>query len=158
MNLPLLHRVKHSLGSLIVLAAIGALAVNPPQVRAAAAADAVLARAERAMGGTSLNTLRFTGSGTGATFGQAFEPGKAWPKLTISSFSRTYDYANSAMREESARSRAEPQGGGAVPLMGTGEQRQTGFIKDNFAWNLVGQAQVAAPRPLRPDGRMVRRA
>ena len=145
MNQSSWQRVKHALGRLIVVGGIGTIALNPPQVRAADAADSVLARAERAMGGASLNTLRFTGSGTGASFGQAFEPGKAWPKLTISSFSRTYDYANSAMREESARSRAEPLGGGAVPLMGTGEQRQTGFIKDNFTWNQVGQAQVAAP-------------
>ena len=139
------HPFKRAFGSLIVLWGLGTVSLYPLTGQTAEAADAVVARAERAMGGSNLNSLRFAGSGTGATFGQAFEPGKPWPKLTISSFSRTFDYNNASMREESARSRAEPQGGGAVPLMGTGEQRQTGFLKDSFAWNQVGQSPVAAP-------------
>ena len=77
-----------------------------------AAADAVVARAERAMGTSQFKTLRFAASGSGGIIGQAFEPGKAWPKVTISAFSRAYDFANAAMREDSARSRAEPNGGG----------------------------------------------
>ncbi len=137
--------IKLASAPLLALWVVGVLALFPVHGKAADAADAVIARAERAMGGNGLNSLRFSGNGTGATFGQAFEPGMPWPKLNISSLSRTFDYGNSAMREESARSRAEPLGGGAVPLMGSGEQRQTGFLKDNFAWNQVGQSQVAAP-------------
>ncbi len=139
---------RHSTLSLCsILALSSILALFPAQAHAAnaAAADAVLARAERAMGGTGLNSLRFSGSGTGAIFGQAYEPGKPWPKVSITSFTRVFDYANSAMREDSVRSRAEPKGGGAVPLMGTGEQRQTGFLQGNFAWNQVGQNPAAAP-------------
>ena len=39
--------------------------------------EAVLQRASLAMGGTNLRSISFTGSGSGATFGQAFEPGAA---------------------------------------------------------------------------------
>lgn len=108
-------------------------------------AQAVLRNSEKAMGGTGLKTLRYAGSGTGATFGQAYQPGMAWPRLNYSSFSRVLDYENGALREEFARSRAEPNGGGAVPLMGTGEQRSTGLLRGTQAWNMVGPAPVAAP-------------
>jgi hypothetical protein len=44
-------------------------------------AQPVLLRADLAMGGADLRTLRYAGSGTGATFGQAYNPGQAWPGL-----------------------------------------------------------------------------
>ena len=127
--------------SLLPGVAIGAGAANA----GAASADAVIARAERAMGANQVRSLRFAGNGSGATVGQAFEPGKVWPKVTISTFSRAYDYVNAAMREDSARSRAEPTGGGAVPLMGIGEQRQSGFVQGKYAWNMINNNAVAAP-------------
>ncbi len=104
----------------------------------------VLSRADAAMGGTDLKTIRFAGSGTGATFGQAYQPGMAWPKITYSSFSRTDDYENAALREDAARSRAEATGGGAVPAMGAGEQRTTGMLRGTDAWNMVGPAPLPA--------------
>lgn len=114
-------------------------------------ADAALQRANTAMGGSALRSISFAGSGTGATFGQAYQPGMAWPKITYSSFSRVADYEHAAFREDAARSRAEPTGGGAVPLMGTGEQRTTGLMRGGSAWNLAGTA--ATPAPLAVDGR-----
>jgi glyoxylase-like metal-dependent hydrolase (beta-lactamase superfamily II) len=108
-------------------------------------AAASLSRADRAMGGTGLKSIRYAGSGTGATFGQAFQPNMTWPKIVLSSFSRVHDYDNGSFREDAARSRAEPTGGGAVPLIGTGEQRTTGLMRDSFAWNMTGPAPVAAP-------------
>ncbi len=115
-------------------------------------AQAVLMRADQAMGGAGLKTLRYAGSGTGAIFGQAYQPGQAWPRLTYTSFSRVLDFENAALREDFARSRAEPTGGGALPLMGTGEQRATGLLRGTNAWNMVGPAPVAAP--LAVDGRV----
>lgn len=114
-------------------------------------AQAVLRQAEQAMGGTQLKTLRYAGSGTGATFGQAWVPGEAWPRLNLSA-SRVLDYENGALREEGARSRSEPNGGGAIPLLGLGEQRTTGLLRGTHAWNLVGPAPV--PAPLAVDGRI----
>ena len=108
-------------------------------------AVSVLQRANAAMGGTALRSIAFSGTGTGATFGQAFEPGKAWPQITYSAFSRVADYENAALREDAARTRAEPTGGGAVPLMGTGEQRTTGMLRGSAAWNMVGPAPAASP-------------
>ena len=98
-------------------------------------AEALLRRAERAMGGADIKTLRFTASGTGSTFGQAYKADTKWPTLGYSSFARTLDYENGALREEFARSRTEPTGGGAMPLMGLGEQRATAFLHGATAWN-----------------------
>lgn len=108
-------------------------------------AQAVLLQADKAMGGADLRTLRYSGRGTGGTFGQAYLPGQAWPRLNYSGFSREIDYQNGAMREEFARSRAEETGGGALPLLGLGEQRSTGLVRGNFAWNLAGTAATPAP-------------
>jgi hypothetical protein len=96
--------------------------------------------------------LSYSGSGTGATFGQAYQPGMEWPRINITSYSRVLDFENAAMREDSARTRTEPNGGGALPLMGTGEQRATGLVRGTSAWNMVGPAPVAAPVAL--DGRI----
>jgi len=113
-------------------------------------ASTVLQRANMAMGGSALRSISYSGTGTGATFGQAFQAGMAWPKITYSSFSRVADYENGAFREDAARSRAEPNGGGAVPLMGSGEQRTSGMLRGTWAWNTVGPAPIPAPVALDP--------
>jgi glyoxylase-like metal-dependent hydrolase (beta-lactamase superfamily II) len=106
---------------------------------------AVLLRADTAMGSAGLRTLRYAGSGTGATFGQAYVPGQAWPRLNYPAYSREIDYQNGAMREEFARNRAEVTGGGGIPLMGQGDQRAIGLVRGEYAWNLAGTAATAAP-------------
>ena len=138
------HSVWATLGrSALYAAAVATLAscANLPQEGASAA----LQRANAAMGGSALKSISFAGTGTGATFGQAYLPGQAWPKITYSSFLRVADYENAAFREDAARTRAEPNGGGAIPLMGLGEQRTTGLMRGASAWNMVGPAPVAAP-------------
>lgn len=111
----------------------------------ASCANMGLRQADSATGASNIKTLRFTATGTGGVFGQAFRPNNEWPKVTYSSFSRTLDYENGAIREDFARSRTERHGGGALPLLGQGEQRSTGFARGHHAWNLVGPAPVAAP-------------
>lgn len=108
-------------------------------------ASALMEKSNRAMGGAAVKSIRFAGTGTGATFGQAHQPNLQWPRLNYASFSRLMDYDNSAMREEFSRSRAEPTGGGAVPLMGEGEQRVVALVRGDLAWNLAGTTPQAAP-------------
>ena len=124
----------------LALAGLGSCAYVPTET-----AETVLRRAELAMGSITLRSISFAGSGTGATFGQAFVAGTAWPKINYSSFSRVADYQAGAFREDAVRSRAEPNGGGAIPLMGLGEQRTTGMLRGAHAWNMVGPAPNAAP-------------
>lgn len=111
--------------------------------RAEVDAHGVLRRAAHAIGAYDVKAIRFAGAGTGATFGQAYKPGGPWPKLNYSNFARVADYETNALREDFARSRAEPTGGGAVPL--SGEQRLTTFVQGDVAWNLAGPAPAATP-------------
>ena len=129
------------------LALLGAATLWIAGCATAPAPDAatVIRQSEAAMGGAGLRTIAFAGSGRGNTFGQAFGPAQPWPALNYSSLSRVADYEAGAFREDFARSRAEPNGGGAVPLMGQGEQRAAGFARGRFAWNAAGNAAVAAP-------------
>jgi len=99
-------------------------------------ATAVLRRASAAMGADELGTLRYTGSGSGASYGQAFMPDTRWPRLTIASFTRQIDYAAAAMHEDALRSRAEKRGGGAVPIAGEG--RAVAVVSGAYAWNVQG--------------------
>lgn len=115
-------------------------------------ARSVLQQADRAMGDSGLKTLRYSGSGSANAFGQAYRPGMPWPRQNLTSFSRLLDYENGASREEAARTRAEPNGGGALPLMGFGEQRTTLLLRGTQAWNIVGTTPAAAP--LAVDGRI----
>ncbi len=112
-----------------------------PFVAAADDADALLRRASTAMGADNLKTLRYVGSGSGASFGQAFVPGMPWPKLNYSRYERQLDYANVFTSEQVRRSRAEPKGGGGLPL--TGEAAFGGVASATHAWNLAGPIPVA---------------
>lgn len=115
-------------------------------------AQAVLRQADQATGASRVNTLRYAGAGTGATFEQAYVPGNTWPRINVTAYTRWVDYPNAALREDSVRSRAEPTGGGAIPLMGTGEQRVSAWLRGTHAWNMAGPAAAAAPVAL--DGRI----
>jgi glyoxylase-like metal-dependent hydrolase (beta-lactamase superfamily II) len=119
-----------------------------PCTAAAQDASALLKRASAAIGADDVKTLRYSGTGMAGQFGQAYEAGKAWPRLTLLSYARTVDYANGAFREDIVRTRAEPTGGGAVPL--TGEQKLSQFVSGSHAWNVVGPAPAPAVIALAP--------
>lgn len=148
---PLMKR-KVFLAGALASAALLLASCSTPGTNSAQPAGDVLKNAERAMGSADLKTLRFAASGKGAIFGQAYQPGTVWPQLNVSSLARLYDYDNAALRQDQAISRAEPQGGGALPLMGQGEQRTVAMLSGTSAWNMVGPAPVASPVAL--DQRM----
>jgi glyoxylase-like metal-dependent hydrolase (beta-lactamase superfamily II) len=106
-------------------------------------ASALLRRADAAMGASTLKTLRYAGSGSAWQFGQGYQAGKPWPKLNLGSYARLLDYDKGAWREDIVRSRAEPTGGGAVPL--SGDQKLSMAVSGAYAWNQVGPAPAASP-------------
>ena len=114
----------------------------------AADAEAVLKRASSAMGAGSLKTLRYTAEGTGYTFGQAFAPTDAWPKINVHSQVRAIDYETGSMREEFTLSRAEPKGGGGYPL--SGQQQNDWYVSGAYAWNVAGGNTQPGPRFVAP--------
>ena len=107
--------------------------------------QALLQQAEAALqGSAAARSLVVTGMGAGNTFGQAWQPTMAWPGLNYSAMKRSYNLDTGGFAEEFARSRSEPNGGGAVPLIGQGEQRASGFARDGFAWSPTGPGTFAA--------------
>lgn len=109
---------------------------------------ALMARAEEAMGSAALKTLTVSGRGTAASVGQAYAPGLPWPGLRLTALSRSLNFETARFREEFILSRSEPLGGGAVPLMGSGEARGVVLASADHAWNVVGVATVPAPAAL----------
>ncbi|MFZ5896988.1 MAG: MBL fold metallo-hydrolase [Myxococcota bacterium] len=99
-------------------------------------AEKVLARASDAMGAATVSTLSYTGDGSGYTFGQAYTPDSPWPKVTLHSLTRSFNYESGSLREEIELSRAEPLGGGAYPL--SGKQKNDQFVSGEFSWNMNG--------------------
>ena len=106
--------------------------------------EATIARANQAMGGNNLKSIRYSAEGTGYTFGQAFVPTAAWPKITVHAQARSINYDTGSMRDEITLSRAEPTGGGGYPLQG--QQRNEQFVSGAFAWNQAATGPVPGPR------------
>ena len=110
----------------------------------AMAAEPALERAATAMGASGLKSIRYSGDGVGYTFGQAYKPGLAWPKITVRSFVRSVNYETGSMRDEVLFARAEGLGGGGYPHVAP--QRNEQYVSGGFAWNQVANAPVAGPR------------
>ena len=71
--------MKRTLQPLLIALAFSLPFALAPSAAQAQDAESVLRRASSAMGADKVKTIRFAGSGTGATFGQAYKPGAAWP-------------------------------------------------------------------------------
>ncbi len=110
----------------------------------AVAADPALERIAAATRANDLKSVRYSGEGTGYTFGQAYKPSEAWPKIRINSFARTINYDTGAMREEIVFTRAEALGGGGYPH--TGSQRNEQYVHGGYAWNQTAGGPAAGPR------------
>ena len=123
--------------AMVPLFAVAIVGCATPDLDAAAA----IARANQAMGGAQLKSIRYSADGTGYTFGQAFVPGMPWPKITVHAMTRSINYDTASMRDEITLSRAEPRGGGGYPLQG--EQRNDQYVSGAIAWNQA----AAGPQP-----------
>ncbi len=140
----LIWRAPAEAALLVGLLGLAGCTTVTPQARTAA----LIAQAEAAMGSAALKTLTVTGRGSGASVGQAYAPGTAWPGLQLTALSRSLNFETASIREEYIRSRSEPLGGGALPLLGDGDARGVVLARENFAWDVTGTATVPAPAAL----------
>jgi glyoxylase-like metal-dependent hydrolase (beta-lactamase superfamily II) len=92
-------------------------AILPLKVSAQDAAS-VIDAAAKTMGTTTLQTVRYTGSGTNNSVGQAFTSGGPWPQFKVTKYVALVNYTAPAMRQEIVRIDNEypPRGGGAGPF------------------------------------------
>ena len=110
----------------------------------ALAADPSLERAAAALKVNELKSVRYSGDGWGWTFGQAYKPGEAWPKIKLNTWARTVNYETGAMKEEIVLTRAEATGGGGYPH--TASQRNEQYVHGAAAWNQTAAGPAPGPR------------
>src|SRR5438128_11968226 len=124
-----------------------AAAISPLKVAAQDAAP-VLDASAKAMGSATLQSIRYTGSGTNNSVGQAFAPGGPWPRFKVTKYVALVNYTLPVMRQEIVRVDNErpPRGGGAGgfnPATGQGGIRPVpGDIIQNQ--NTDGRNEVGA--------------
>ena len=84
----------------------------------AQSANTVLDAAVKAMGTGTLQSIRYTGTGTNNSVGQAFTPGGAWPAFEVTKYVALVNYTVPALRQEIVRidNANPPRGGGAGPF------------------------------------------
>jgi glyoxylase-like metal-dependent hydrolase (beta-lactamase superfamily II) len=113
---------------------------------AAQDASSVLRAAANAMGVNNMKSIQYSGTGWQGMVGQNFAPDQDWPRVDLTSYTRTIDFDTMSSREEYVRAQGNNprRGGGGVPLMA--DQRVTSFVSGNYAWTLNAQGQPV-PQP-----------
>ncbi|PYS34284.1 MAG: hypothetical protein DMG14_29895 [Acidobacteria bacterium] len=94
------------------------LAAVAPLSSSAQDAGSVIDTAAKTMGTATLQSIRYTGSGTNNSVGQAFTSGGPWPRFKVTKYVALVNYTAPAMRQEIIRIDNEypPRGGGAGPF------------------------------------------
>jgi len=80
-------------------------------------AKTVLANASKAMGAENLKSIQYSGTATEFAFGQAVNPGSAWPGFADKSYTRTINYETPSWRVDRTLADIPPgrRGGGLPP-------------------------------------------
>src|ERR1700682_6103474 len=99
----------------------------------------VLQTALKAMGGTNLKTIQYSGAGWDTSVGQSYNLTGDWPRFEVPSFMRVIDYDAKSLREERTRRQGNNPTYGRLPLQ---EEHFTALLSGNFAWNMRGDTAV----------------
>src|SRR5579864_9239926 len=143
--------VSHDVGHLMkktLWIGLVIMAVIMPLNAIAQDANSVIEASAKAMGTTALQSIRYTGTGTNNSVGQAFTPGGPSPRYQVKKYVALVNYSVPAMRQEIVRIDNErpPHGGGAGgfnPATGQGGIRPVpGDIIQNQ--NTDGRTEVGA--------------
>jgi glyoxylase-like metal-dependent hydrolase (beta-lactamase superfamily II) len=128
---------------------LGPLAGHPE----AQDAKAVLQAVAKNIGADTLRCITYSGTGWVGAVGQNFTPRDDWPRVELSSYTKTINFESRSAREEQVRRQGNypARGGGGIPLQG--EVRQTNMVSGDHAWSLQGinvtpQPAAAAQRQL----------
>jgi len=74
-----------------------------PLSAAAQDAASVIDASAKAMGSATLQSIRYTGSGTNNSVGQAFTAGGPWPRFKVTKYVALVNYTIPVMRQEIVR-------------------------------------------------------
>jgi glyoxylase-like metal-dependent hydrolase (beta-lactamase superfamily II) len=107
--------------------------------------QSVLQRAAAAMGVTNMKSVQYTGTGWQGMVGQNVAPDQDWPRVDLTTYTRTIDFDTMSSKEEYVRAQGNnpPRGGGAgFPFLTP--QRVTALVSGNYAWTVNAQGQPVA--------------
>nr|TFG54330.1 MAG: MBL fold metallo-hydrolase [Hyphomicrobiales bacterium] len=125
------------------------LAASIMMATPAGAQDAAnfLAQADRAIGASSVNSIRYSGTGWMGAVGQNFVDGEDWPRHVLQSYERVIDYPSQSSREDYVRVQGDypARGGGQTPIIG--ERRTLQLASGGYAWTLNGNGEPVAQSP-----------
>jgi L-ascorbate metabolism protein UlaG (beta-lactamase superfamily) len=99
----------------------------------------VLQASLRAMGGSNLKTLQYSGSGWSSRVGQTYGLAEDWPRYEVADYRRVIDYDAKWSQEDYTRRQ------GKYPLLGRPpmpEEHVTSILSGNYAWDMQGNKPV----------------
>ncbi|NNC64226.1 MAG: MBL fold metallo-hydrolase, partial [Gammaproteobacteria bacterium] len=105
----------------------------------------VLREVSANMGADGLNCVTYTATGYVGLVGQTFDIRDDWPRVAVSSYTRSVNYAERSMHEERVLTQGDypALGGGRQPIQGG--RRQVWRVVDDYAWNMQGSDPQPAP-------------
>ena len=103
----------------------------------------VLEASLKAMGGTNLKTIQYSGGGWSSRIGQTYGLAEDWPKYEVANYTRTIDYDAKWSREDYTRRQ------GKYPLLGLPpmpEEHVSAILSGAYAWDMHGEKPVPFTR------------
>jgi hypothetical protein len=99
----------------------------------------VLEASLKAMGGTNLRTIQYSGNGWSSRIGQTYGLAEDWPRYEVAGYTRVIDYDAKWSREDYTR------GQGRYPLLGRppmSDEHLTSILSGSYAWDMQGDKPV----------------
>jgi glyoxylase-like metal-dependent hydrolase (beta-lactamase superfamily II) len=123
----------------------------------AAAQDvqSVLQSTATAMGVANMESIRYSSTGWQGMVGQNGAPDQDWPRVDLTSYTMTIDFATMSSKEEYVRVQGDnPRVGGGRGFPFLTEQRVTNLVSGEYAWALDAQGQPT-PQPAAAELRLL---
>ena len=126
------------------LSVLAALVTFSAGTAAAQDPRAVLQASVKAMGGTDLKTITYSGAGWSSRIGQTYGLSEDWPKYEVINYTRVVDYDAKWSREDFDRRQGNYPTLGGAPMA---HQHITSILSGTYAWDLQGDTPAPLPRP-----------
>jgi glyoxylase-like metal-dependent hydrolase (beta-lactamase superfamily II) len=110
-------------------------------------ARSVLQAAATTLGVANARSIQYTGTGWQGMVGQNVAPDQDWPRVDLTSYTRTIDFDSMSSREEYVRAQGNnPARGGGAGFPFLMPQKVVNLVSGNYAWALDAQGRVV-PQP-----------
>ena len=102
----------------------------------------MLQAADKAIGASGVNSVRYSGTGWLGAFGQSYAVDGDWPRFELRSYTNTIDYNSKSGQEDYVRAQGNypVRGGGQQPVIG--EQHYINYVAGNYAWLRTPQGET----------------